>query len=276
MKVKFQKEVGMSKKSMKTEPRLRWLFGAALVSALAFWAIVPEAGLSAPGGSSVNVRATFAGFFNNIEAKIVGGPYTAASTGGFIAIGKKFGSLDLRFYPGADVLTMWLDENITPGTCPASVVLPASPFSIDNLSFFTYKEVFLDGSCFPGQAVPGCTTSEGYLNLLSMRDAQVTYVQVYLRFKVAGFADYFSFRPNKPGAVEPEFVGIAEVLAQDLNPGFPGVDHWEFKTMTCPITPVSVAYEANVYRTYPNGRRSSLSCDHGDFLVPFQLVLDRI
>jgi hypothetical protein len=223
------------------------------------------------GGGSINLQATFESGY-----KIVGGPYTGKSTGGILQIGSKFGALDLRFYPGKNPLTMWLDQMIDPGNCPQQVPAPLSPFNIYNLSVFTYKEALLDGPCSGGNSVSGYSTSEDYLNLLSMGDAETLYIQIHIRFEVTGFPNYFVMRPNKTDAIESEFVGIVAVTARDLKANFPGVDHWEFMPMACPISPVAIVDEANINQTYPLGRKNNGSCSHGNYVVPFLLVIDRI
>ncbi len=244
--------------------------------ALALWLILPEAETAAAGGTSMNVQATFAGGYGTKVSKIIGGPYTGRNTGGILQIGRKFGTLDLRFNPGSSPLMMSLDENIGPGTCPPERALPDSPFSISNLSVFSYKEAFLADPCFEGQPASGYGTSTAYLNLLGMGHGQSSYIQVHVRFEVTGFPDYFVMRHNKTDVIESEFVGIVKVTALDLSNSFPGVDHWEFTPMACPLSPVLLGDEANIYQTYPVGKRNSGSCSHGNFLIPFLLVLDRI
>jgi hypothetical protein len=251
------------------------LWGSAFL-ALALWLILPEAGPAAAGGLSVNVQATFAGAYDVKVSKIIGGPYTGRNTGGILQIGKKFGTLDLRFNPGSSPLMMSLDENIDPGTCPPERNLPDSPFGIYNLSIFSYKEAFLAEPCFEGQPALGYGTSAAYLNLLGMGHGQSSYIQVHVRFEVIGFPNYFVIRHNKTDVIESEFVGIVKVTASDLSGNFPGVDHWEFTPMACPLSPVLLGDEANIYQTYPAGKRNSSSCSHGNFLIPFLLVLDRI
>jgi len=244
--------------------------------ALVICLVLPEAGPAAPGTTSFNVRATFAGAYGGKVSKIVGGPYTGKTTGGILSIGKKFGTLDLRFSPGSTPLTMSLDEEVDPGTCLADRPLPDSPLSVASLSVFTYKEAFLAEPCSEDVSVSGYDNSPASLNLLGMTDAQTAYVQIHLRFEVTGFPDYFVMRPNKTDVVEPEFVGIVKVTATDLNPSYVGVDHWEFTPMACPLWPVLQGDETNIYQTYPTGKRTSGSCSQGDYRVPFLLVLDRI
>ena len=252
------------------------LFRVVAIFGLTMGMILPSAGPAAPAGTTVNVRATFAGTQDGIMSKIVGGPYSGRTTSGILQIGRKYGALDLRFDPGSTPLIMSLDEAVNPGQCPADRPLPGSPFSISNLSIFTYKEVFLSGSCSATEPAAGYGISSAYLNLLGMVDAQMSLIQIHVRFEVAGYPDYFVMRPNKTDIIEAEFVGIVAVTATDLNPGFPGVDHWEFSPLACPVLPVFDRGEANIYQTYPVGRKTSGSCSQGDFVVPFLLVLDRI
>lgn len=261
---------------MKTQTWFKRILWGFTVLTLALWLILPEAGHAASGGTAVNVQATFAGAYGGKVSKIAGGPYSGKTTGGILQIGKKFGALDLRFSPGSTLLTMSLDQEISPGTCPPQRPLPDSPFSIANLSVFTYKEAFLAEPCSWGVPISGYGTSSASLDLLGMADAQTAYVQIHVRFEVTGFPDYFVMRPNKTDVIESEFVGIVKVTARDLNTAYPGVDHWEFAPLDCPLMPVLQNDEANIYQTYPTGKRTSGSCSQGDYAVPFLLVLDRI
>jgi len=260
---------------MKNRMRTKWLVWGSLFAVLALWVISAAARPAGPGGNSVNVKATFESIYDGKAAKIVGGPFTGKSTGGILDIGRKFGMLDLRFYPGKNPLTMWLDQMISPGNCQQQVPMPGSPFSIYNLSVFTYREALLDSPCSGGNPIPGYSTTEEYLNLLGMAAEETLYVQIHIRFEVTGFPHYFVMRPNKTDAIESQFVGIVSVTARDLNVNFPGVDHWEFKPMACPISPVELVDEANINHTYPVGRNNG-SCSHGNYVVPFLLVIDRI
>jgi len=252
------------------------LLGGALVAICIIWIASSPARTAPAVGTGVNVKAIFAEMSDGGISKIIGGPYTGKSTGGTLQIGRKHGTLDLRFSPGSFLLSMWLDQMITPGNCASTVAVPASPFNISSFSAFTYKEAYLEDLCSDGMPISGYSTSDDDLNLLGMGANETRYIQIHIRFEVVGFPDYFVMRPNKMDAIEPEFVGIVAVTASDLSAGFPGVDHWEFKPLACPISPVELAAEANINQTYPLGRRSSGSCSHGNFVVPFLLVLDRI
>lgn len=259
---------------MKNGVKTKGFVWGSLFAALALGVISALAGPAGAGGGSINVKAAFESIYEGKAAKIVGGPFTGKSTGGTLQIGRKFGTLDLRFNPGKSPLTMWLDLMIDPGNCPQQVPMPGSPFNIYNLSVFTYKEAILDGPCDGGAPI-GYSTSEGYLNLLGMADGETLFVQIHIRFEVTGFPYYFVMRPNKTDAIESEFVGIVSVTASDLNANFPGVDRWEFKPLACPVSPVAIVDEANVNHTYPIGRNNG-SCSHGNYVVPFQLVIERM
>lgn len=260
---------------MKNRMKTKWLVWGSLLAILALVMISALARPVGAGGNSVNVKATFESIYDGKAAKIVGGPYTGKSTGGILQIGRKFGTVDLRFYPGKSPLTMWLDQMISPGNCQQQVPMPGSPFNIYNLSVFTYKEALLNEPCSDGTPISGYSTTEDNLNLLEMANAETLYIQIHVRFEVTGFPHYFVMRPNKTDAIESEFVGIVSVTASDLNVNYPGVDRWEFKPMACPISPVEIADEANINHTYPIGKNNG-SCSHGNYIVPFLLVIDRI
>lgn len=252
------------------------IVGIVLAALIALSVIASSASTTPAASTGFNLKAVFSEMYGGKISKIIGGPYTGKSTGGILQIGRKHGTLDLRFSPGSSPLLMGLDQMITQGNCAGIVALPASPFNISSFSAFTYKEAYLEGLCSDEMPISGYGTSEDDLNLLGMVAGETRYIQIHIRFEVAGFPDYFVMRPNKTDAIESQFVGIVAVTGSDLSAGFPGVDHWEFRPLACPIDPVQLADEANINQTYPVGRRVSGSCSHGNFVVPFLLVLDRI
>lgn len=281
---------------MRGQFRMKWVVWVCFISLLVFSAFLLAKGPKKPkpkGGPTIHVSANFIGEYPG--AKIVGnGTFTEDNTGGTLEINRKDGRLILGFNPGGD-LEIWLDDAINqleecydpawknPFPCPEKAELPPSPIIADDFSFYTYHEVYLQDSCENGQ-VPGYGVGDT-LNLLAMEDGEKLYVGALVRFKKAGYPDFFDLRYNKTGVLESGwYYGIVEITAFEENNNLEGVDQWLIRPLECSVSPVINLNEANVHQYVPIKRKGRpgpdnpghVWCNHGDYIVPFELWIERL